>query len=282
MRSHSRNILAGVLAGLLAVGAAGAASAQAGAPDIKRPEEQVLRILTPKEGEPLGALARANLDKPRPKPPFDLTGTWRFEREVASGGWEFHPVPKLTPVAKAEHDAYLKAKAEGKNYKDDAGACYPPGMPRILTRVWPMQVIQLPSMIVMIHGFGNHVRWIYMDGRKATPADEIIPSFNGESIGRWEGDTLVVETTGIRADHHWMQLGIPTSDKLKIVERIKLTNDGNTFTDEMTMTDPDMWEGPWVNTKKFNLRDDADIFEVNCIAEEQNKLPSANPKFNVR
>ena len=63
-----------------------------------------------------------------------------------------------------------------------------------------------------------------------------------------------------------MQLGILTSDKLKIVERIKLTNDGNTFTDEMTMTDPDMWEGPWVNTKKFNLRDDADIFEVNCIA----------------
>ena len=107
MRSHSRNILAGVLAGLLVVGAAGAASAQAGAPDIKRPEEQVLRITTPKDGEPLSALARANLDKPRPKAPFDLTGTWRFEREVASGGWEFHPVPKLTPVAKAEHDLSL-------------------------------------------------------------------------------------------------------------------------------------------------------------------------------
>lgn len=277
MRSHCKYLVASVLAGLVA-----GLAVNANAAEVFRPEEQVLRILTPKDGEKLGVLARANLDKPRPKAPFDLTGTWRFQREVATGGWEFHPVPKLTPAAETEHNAYLKAKAEGKNYKDDAGACYPPGMPRIMTRVWSMQVIQLPTMVLMIHGFENSVRWIYTDGRKHTSLDELVPSYNGESIGHWEGDTLVIDTIGIEPAHHWMQLGIPTSDKLHIVERITLSADGNTFEDKLIMTDPENWEGEWINTKKFNLRDDEDIFEVHCIAADQAKLPSAGSAFNVR
>src|ERR1700730_7160245 len=81
------------------------------------------------QGVPMGALAPASIAKPRPAPPFDLTGTW-----LHGGGrdnpWQFSPPPgsKLTPKAQAEYDAYRKAAAEGKSYRDDIGHCWPAGL----------------------------------------------------------------------------------------------------------------------------------------------------------
>ena len=61
-------------------------------------------------------------------------------------------------------------------------------MPLIMTRVWPIAMIQLPTAIYMISAFENEIRIIYLDGRKHTPADEVVRTFNGESIGHWEGN----------------------------------------------------------------------------------------------
>src|ERR1700746_3873621 len=93
----------------------------------------------------LGALAPANIAKPRPKPPFDLTGTW-LHGGGADNNFRFAPPAgfKLTPEAQKEYDAARKAQAEGKVYKDDIGQCWPAGVPINLTRVWPIAMIQLP------------------------------------------------------------------------------------------------------------------------------------------
>ena len=66
-----------------------------------------------------------------------------------------------------------------------------------MTRYWPMAMIQIPTAIYMISGFMNSVRIVYLDGRKHTDPDIIVRTFNGESIGTWEGDTLVVDTIGL-------------------------------------------------------------------------------------
>ena len=66
------------------------------------------------------------------------------------------------------------------------------------------------------------------DGRPHSDPDVVVPSWNGESIGRWEGDTLVVDTKHFTGHHHWVDSGVPASDALHIVERIKPLNDGNT------------------------------------------------------
>ena len=67
----------------------------------------------------------------------------------------------------------------------------------------------------------------------------------GDSIGRWEGDTLVVETNNFEPKHHWIMGGIPAGPKLTIIERIRLIDDGKTMEDTFIMTDPDNWEGEW-------------------------------------
>ena len=140
---------------------------------------------------PLGALTPANLAKQRPKAPFDLTGTWMHDNKDGPNSWRFVPPTfKLTPQAQEHYDAGQKATREGKVYRDDIGQCWPAGMPLIMTRVWPIAMIQLPTAIYMTSAFMNGLRIIYLDGRPHSDPDIVVPSFNGESIGRWEGSTL--------------------------------------------------------------------------------------------
>ena len=91
-----------------------------------------------------------------------------------------------------------------------------------MTRVWPIAMIQLPTAIYMVSHFMNSLRIVYLDGRPHSDPDVVVRTFNGESIGKWEGDTLVVDTTHFVNDHHWIDAGIPATDALRIVERMRL------------------------------------------------------------
>jgi hypothetical protein len=174
----------------------------------------------------LGALAPENLSKPRPAPPFDLTGMW-----LHSGNERFDPPEGfvLTPEARVHYDAAQRAAAENKIYRNDIGLCWPAGMPIMMTRVWPIAMMQYPTAIYMIAELMNSLRVAYLDGRTHTNPDIAVPSFSGESIGRWEGDTLVIDTRHFVDHHHWIhnRLGIPASDALRIVERIRMLEGGN-------------------------------------------------------
>jgi hypothetical protein len=231
----------------------------------------------------LGALAPSNIAKPRPKPPFDLTGTWQH---ALGPGNPFRFTPqgdlRLTPSAQAQYDAAKKAAAEGKAYHDDIGACWPAGMPIIMTRVWPIAMVQTPTSIFMISGFMNSVRIIYLDGRKHTDPDIVVRSFNGESIGHWEGDALVVDTRYFVPDHHWIDTGIPASDELSILERIRMVDKGTALEIEYTLTDPKTFSGEWKMTKRFKRLDDTDITEASCLPDLNEHLPSTGAKTNVR
>ncbi len=229
------------------------------------------------DGVALGALAPASVGKPRPAAPFDLTGTW-LHGGGANNPWQFAPPAgfKLTPAAQAQYDAYKKATAGGKAYRDDIGHCWPAGLPIIMTRVWPIAMIQKPTVIFMVSGFMNSTRIIYLDGRKHTDPDVVISSFNGESIGHWESDTLVVDTTGFVNDHHWVDNGIPASDALHVVERMRLLNKGATLEIQYTMTDPKSWEGEWKWTKSWRRVDDQEITEAECLPDLNDHLLSTN------
>jgi len=230
-----------------------------------------------------GALAPANLAKPRPKPPFDLTGMW-LHGGGADNSFRFSPPPgfKLTPEAQVHYDAARKAEKEGKVYRNDVGLCWPIGMPQIMTRVWPIAMIQLPTAIYMISEFMNSLRIIYLDGRTHTDPDVVVRSFNGESIGRWEGDALVIDTRHFVGHHHWVDSGIPASDALRIIERIRMIDEGNALQIEYTLTDPKSWEGEWKWTKRWRRVDDRDIAEVSCLPDLNEHMPSVQSKDNVR
>ena len=231
----------------------------------------------------LGALAPANLAKPRPKPLFDLTGTW-----LHGGGpdnpWQFSPPSgfKLTAEAQAIYNEATKARADGKVYHDDIGQCWPSGLPILMTRVWPIAMIQLPTAIYMIQELMNTMRVVYLDGRPHTDPDIAVPSFNGESIGHWENDTLVIDTKYFVAEHHWIDNGVRASDALHIVERVRMTNQGKTLEIQTIADDPKSWEGEWKWTKRFQRQDERDIAEVECLPDLNDHMPSVHSNANVR
>jgi len=237
-------------------------------------------------GRQLSALAPENITKARPAAPFDLTGNWFIDVTENPNAWRFGPpYPKLTAAAQVHFDASQVAAKEGKVYRDDIGQCWPAGLPLIMTRYWPMAMIQIPTAIYMVSGFMNSLRIVYLDGRSHTDPDIIVRTFNGESIGRWEGDTLVVDTLGFRSDHHWMDQGgasIPAGEQLHIVERIRLINDRKQLEIDYTMTDPEYWEGEWKSTKRFNRVNDEDIQEVSCLPDLNEHLQSTSSKTQVR
>jgi len=229
----------------------------------------------------LSALAPENLSKPRPAPPFDLTGMW-----LHSGNERFDPPEGfvLTPEAQVHYDAAQRATAENKIYRNDIGLCWPAGMPIMMTRVWPVAMMQYPTAIYMISELMNSLRVVYLDGRTHTDVDLAVPSFNGESIGHWDGDTLVIDTRNFVDHHHWIhdRLGIPASDALRIVERIRMLEGGNRLEIQFTLTDPKVFEGDWVMTKFWNRVTDRDIAEVECLPDLNEHMPTVTSEFQVR
>lgn len=227
------------------------------------------------EGVQMGALARENLAKERPPAPIDLTGTYNFKVVGADAdGHKFLPIPELKPKAQEFFDKKQAYRAKGFDYYDNASTCWPYGVPAIMTRYWPVQFIQLPTVVIVISMVTGNPRWIFIDGRDHPPEDELILSYNGHSIGHWEGDTLVVDTIGFTDERHFVSDGVPAGTQLHVVERMSLIEDGDTLAIEFTLTDPENWVGEWKNTKYYSREKYLDLQEHVCIYEHEMKNPS--------
>jgi hypothetical protein len=145
-----------------------------------------------------------------------------------------------------------------------------------MTRVWPISMIQKPTAIFMLFGFTNSMRFIYLDGRKFTDPDTAVYTYNGESIGQWEGNTLVVKSKYLEPNQHYIDSGIPISDQFEMTERVTLSKDGMTLQIDYSMTDPKMWKGEWKSTKRWLRQDYSDIPEVECLPNLNENLPSTS------
>jgi hypothetical protein len=231
----------------------------------------------PGAGLMAGALDPDNLAAERPPAAFDLTGVWRFRGEdewrANYGSFEFKPKPKLTPKGQAYLDEYLQASERGERFGDPTALCYPPGMPRFMTRYGSLMMLQYPTAIFMVSRLNNDYRVIYLDGRERLPEGQLDRNWHGESLGHWEDDTLVVETTGFIGENHLIQAGILAGEQLKIVERYQMINDGNTLAIEFTFTDPEHWEGEWKHVKFRDRVLRSDVREANCIYTDNQVLP---------
>ena len=225
-------------------------------------------------GQP-GALAPDNLNKQRPAPPFNLTGTWFVDLSEGFAKFMFGPpYPEFIGQAKLDFEEGQRMRAAGKPYRDAIGQCFPAGIPMIMTRVWPITMVQFPTVIYMISNFNNSFRQIFLDGRDYSNSDTIIYTYNGESLGHWEGDTLVVDTRYIETYNHYIDTGIPISEDFRVQERIRLLEHGEVLEIEYIMTDPQGWKGEWRNTKRWLRVDETDINEVECLPDLNDNLPS--------
>ncbi|MCP5143649.1 MAG: hypothetical protein H6978_02380 [Gammaproteobacteria bacterium] len=240
--------------------------------DEKR--EKLARMIPKHEGQ-LGALAPENLNKPRPAPPFNLTGTWFVDLSRAFADFMFGPpYPEFIGQAKEDFEEGQRMRAAGKPYRDAIGQCFPAGIPMIMTRVWPIAMVQMPTVIYMVSNFNNSFRQIFIDGRDFSDPDYVLFTYNGESIGHFEGDTLVVDTRYIETYNHYIDTGVPISEDFRVQERIRLLEDGEILEFEYIMTDPNNWVGEWRSTKQWLRTDYTDIGEVECLPDLNDNLPS--------
>ena len=154
---------------------------------------------------------------------------------------------------------------------DPEGYCLPPGGPRFMATPYPMEIIQLPEQkrIVMIFEGGTHIwREIYMDGRPHPRGAALNPTFLGHSVGRWEGDTLVVDVVGFN-EHTWLDyFGHPHTDKLHVVERFSRPNK-NTLHYEATVTDPGAYTRPFTIAWDIPWDPNGELMEYICQENNQ-------------
>ena len=170
--------------------------------------------------------------------------------------------PSFTP----QYEAMRAAAARGPQPEDNSTAnCLPPGMPGIMGQPYPMEFLLTPGKVTIVIEAYTQVRHIYTDGR--TLPQDPDPKFFGTSIGHWEADTLVAETAGFN-DHVQVARGVPHSDKMKIVERFRLT-DSDTMTIEMTITDPVVLTKPYTTVSTLRRHRNWTISEYIC--EENNR-----------
>ena len=278
MRPLPKVLLASAFALSLTAGAsalaqpapAPAAAAQRGGLDAEREAE-----LSHQHDGFYGALAPQNLHKKRPKAPEDFTGTWFINLRHAFSDFMFGPpYPEFGPEGQKAMVEAKEAAAKHVPYRDTIGQCYPAGMPMITTRVWPLNIIQLPTAIFITYAFTNSYRVIYLDGRKWTDPDLAIYTPNGESMGHWEGKTLVIHTKYLEPKNHYIDQGIPVDDKFETTERWSLKDNGKIQQIEFIMTDPTMWKGEWRSTKQWIRKDNSDVPEVECLPDLNKHLPS--------
>jgi hypothetical protein len=262
----------GVAACLLCAAAAGIPGGTANAAQLDPSE-----IAGNPDGRP-GALDPENLRKPRPAAPFDITGTWGviFKHDE----FRFLPRPKLKPAAQKIVDDTDRYAAKGIAYNGPSSLCWPMGVPEVMKLFWPIQMIQLPTAVVMISNFENTVRWVFMDGRPHIDPDLYTPSYQGDSIGHWDGDTLVIDSTDFTDKYHNIE-EVPTSDQLHVIERIQMLDHGERLSVQFIMTDPVNWEGEWVNTKYYKRLHQTDFAEMHCLPDTNKGIIGTDPKYNI-
>jgi len=184
----------------------------------------------------------------RPDAAGDVVNSY-VGHDKTKDGSRFEPLVPFMPWTRAVYDYHV---ANESKY-DPEGYCLPPGGPRLMATPYPMEIIQQPEQkrIIMTFEGATHVwREIFMDGRPHPSGDALNPTYLGHSVGRWEGNTLVVDVVGFN-EGTWLDYsGHPHTDMLHVIEKFTRRNK-NTLHYEATIDDPGAYTKPW--TAAWNI-----------------------------
>jgi len=191
----------------------------------------------------------------------DFSGTWLPDARRAQA-W-----PASLPLAPAARSFMETFDA---TVSDPTTFCMPFGTPRnMLQTEYPLEIVQTPQQLVMViqPNLANaEVRRIHLDGRDLPEAPD--PSWFGSSRGRWEGRTLVIETTGLREDSLVSESGLPHSGQLRVVERLQVVNDrehGKVLIDDIELHDPQAYLQPLQTRRYYSWAPQARSRDSTCV-----------------
>ena len=244
-------------------------------------------------GVPRTPDGRGDLNASTPRTPDgkpDLSGVWTVVRQTPRvdtgvGGAGGTPLPDGTvpnnlgqfwdigfgmsePLPFQPSAAALRRKRMAENNQDNPDAhCLPIGFMQLHTHPDPRKIVQTPGLIVIMWEANFGLRQVFLDGR-SLPSNNQQPWWYGYSIGHWDGDTLVVQTNGLK-DGGWLDVvGSPFTDAAKVTERIRRVNVGS-LEIEVGVDDPNAYTKPWSVTVKQRLMPDNELMEFICNENER-------------
>ena len=211
---------------------------------------------------------KPNLNAPAPKLADgkpDLSGIWDADRTyLVNLAKDLKPGDvQMLPWA----EAVYKERAAGLHAHEEPDAnCLPQGVPKIDAAPVPWKIVQMPNEVVILYEAFTQFRQIHLDGRKL-PQDPN-PTWLGYSVGHWDGDTLVVESSGFNGKAWIDQSGHPATEKLRVTEKFRRKDFGH-LEIEITVDDPGAYAKPWTATEKPTLAVDTELLEFVCAENEQ-------------
>jgi hypothetical protein len=212
----------------------------------------------------------------------DLSGTWQTGGVSLYGEPGSRPAPpaSVNPAPRPEPPAYQSWAEEQRKrltaIDDPIAHCFLPGVPRIITMPMPFEIVQTPKKIVILYEAFRGYRIIPIDEQLRHP-DDLVPTWMGDSVGRWEGDTFVVDVTGFN-DKTWLtgNNAIHT-DALHVVERYAPNPDG-TIAYQARVDDPKALAKPWVTSTVLRTPpNQARVEEYECIENNQDLAHMKKP-----
>jgi hypothetical protein len=188
----------------------------------------------------------------------DLSGLWNGQRALPN-----QPEPVMHPWAAA----LAKQRTENYSADDPEARCLPGGVPRAIP--YHHQIVQTPKLLLILFEGNIHTyRQVFLDRREHLKVQNL---WYGDSIGYWEGDTLVVDSVGFN-DKFWFGMGgHPHTSQLHVVEKYHRRDFGN-MEIEVTITDPEAYIKPWVIQRVAVLETDIDMTEFVCNENNQSAL----------
>jgi hypothetical protein len=201
----------------------------------------------------------------------DLSGIWMIKGYSAALKPTDAALPPFTRAGKAAYDKNMAMAAKGdRSFDEVLTACLPPGLPRLMLVNKPFQIVQKPNRVFFIHQENRLPRKVYMNEELPTDAD---PLYLGFSVGKWEGDTLVVNSSGFRDGTLLDDAGLPHTEALKLTERYRLSSP-NTLEVRFTIEDKGTFTKPWTAVAQYERKSDY-LFPEEVCAE---RLETTAPK----
>jgi len=212
----------------------------------------------------------------------DWSGVWEPARLARPNAEEGPPAPpKLTPEYAAQYAAYQEKNrtTPGINFVSNVANCIPSGLPGSMLQPYPIEFLFTPGRVTINIETYSLVRRIYTDGSPLP--EEPDPSYQGTSIGRWEGDTLVVETLGILPETSPLAGINGHSDQLRITERIRLV-EPDLLEIATTREDPAVFLEPYTTIARYQRHRDWKIMEYVCAQNNRDSVDEhGNPGFDL-
>lgn len=224
---------------------------------------------TPITGDPARRDLRVAADIP------NISGVWLSQTSNRSIKPADGSATPFLPWAQAYFENRAAAEKAGMPLFDPSANCLTGGIPRIISSPYPIDILQTPGLTVISNETLHTFRLIHMDG-KPKPAD-FVPTYLGYSTGRWEGDTLVVETTGLNAYTRVDEEGRPKTSAMRVVERYQ-KRAPNLLDVTFTLYDPRTYSRPWSSHAQFRWAPELRLGEYICEENNRNK-PDATGKL---